>query len=161
MIKILSKISGLLLFFSLVIAGRLAAQENEINQDDLRKYALLNEVIDLMKKDLSAEVNNMIKSQEGMTGQRYKELAATDGDETKLSEIEAKDYEVQFLKLVNDLKAERIEAIKLINQELATKMVGDRGKTYKNIKSALNSDSALKEQYDGIVALLKNEDNID
>ncbi len=152
----MGKINALLILSSLLLSGNISAQDDEINQNDLRKYALLNEVIDLMKKDLSAEVNKMIKSQEGMTGQRYKELAATKGDESKLAEIGAKGFEIQFLQLIADLKNERIGAIKLVNQELATKMVGDRGKTYKSIKAGLSANPDLKAQYDEIVASLKN-----
>lgn len=110
---------------------------------------------------MSAEVNSMIKSQDGMTGQRYKVLAKTKGDQTKLTEIEAKEFEVQFLTLVSKLKTERTDAIKLVNQELATKMIGNRGKTYKSIKSALKSDEALKAQYDEIVAVIKNQESTD
>lgn len=158
-IKFVGKFSGLLIISALLFSGSVSAQT--ISQPDLRKYALLNEVIDLMKKDLSTEVNKMIKNQDGMTGQRYKELAKTKGDESKLAEIEAKDFEKQFLTLVTDLKTERTKAIKLVNQELATKMIGNRGKTYKSIKSALDSDPDLKAQYDEIVAAIKNQENTD
>ena len=105
-----------------------------------------------MKKDISAELNKMIKAQDGMTGQRYKELAATKGDETKLAAIEAKDYEKQFLQLTTKMKAERIESIKSVNSELATKMVGSKGKTYKKIKADLKTDEALKVRYDAILS---------
>ncbi len=137
------------------------AQENDIDEEDLRKYAILNEVITLMKKDLSAEVNSMIKKQDGMTGKRYKELAATKGDEAKLAEVEANDVEIQFLQLVDKLKAERTSAIKSVNQELATKMIGDRGKTYKSIQAELKTNEELKAQYDKIVASLQNSGSAD
>ncbi len=153
--NLISKISLLLMISALLFSGNISAQDAEISSSDLRRYALLNEVIDLMKKDLSTEVNSMIKSQDGMTGQRYKELAATKGDQAKLTEIEAKEFEIQFLTLVTNLKTERTDAIKLVNQELATKMVGNRGKTYKSIKVTLSSDTALKAQYDEIVAMIK------
>ena len=158
---IATKISAFLIVFSVGLNGNAFAQDDEIGPEELRKYALLSEVIDLMKKDLSAEVNKLIKSQDGMTGQRYKELAATKGDETKLAEIEAKDYEVKFLGLIDDIKKERTDAIKLVNQELATKMIGNRGKTYKAIKSELNDNADLKAQYDEIVSALKNEGSSD
>lgn len=150
-----------LLILSIVAFGNVSYAQDEITDDDLRKYALLTQVIDFMKKDLSAEVNNMIKSQEGMTGQRYKELAQTKGDATKLTAIEAKDYEIKFLELVDGLKDERMDAIKTVNQELATKMVGNRGKTYKAIKSELASNADMKSRYDGIVALLQSDSSSD
>lgn len=158
--NLLNKITGLLIL-SLLALGNVSYAQEDITDNDLRKYAVLSEVIDLMKKDLSAEVNSMIKSQEGMTGRRYKELAATKGDADKLDAIEAKDYEIQFLGLIDKLKADRIQAIKTVNQELATKMVGNRGKTYKAIKSALASDTDLKSKYNGIVSSLKDDSTSD
>jgi len=158
--KFNNKLGGLLVI-GLLFSSSIIAQDNEITSKDLRKYALLNEVITLMKKDISVEVNGMIKSQDGMTGQRYKELAGTKGDEAKLAEIEAKDYEIKFLELVTDLKNKRTDAIKMVNQELATKMVGNRGKTYKSIKAELKSNAELKAQYDEIVASLQGLDSSD
>ncbi len=139
---------------SMVSAGVFAQDETEITDDQLYRYAIMQEVINLMKKDISTEVNKVIKAQEGMTGQRYKELAVTKGDEAKLQAIEAKDWEIQFLKQIDDFKSTRIASIKTVNSELATKMVGDSGKTYKNIKNMLKSDEGLKSRYDSIFTSL-------
>lgn len=136
---------------SLSLGKAAIAQDQEITDNDLKKYALLTQVIDYMKKDISIEVNKMIKAQEGMTGQRYKELAATKGDAAKLAAIEAKDYEKQFLELVTKMTSERKAAIKTVNSELATKMVGNKGKTYKKIRADLKSDEALKARYNAIL----------
>ncbi|MDA0195293.1 MAG: hypothetical protein O2887_11330 [Bacteroidetes bacterium] len=159
-INFLKRTAGLSIVLMVILSNASYAQD-EITDDDLRKYALLNEVIDLMKRDLSAEVNNMIKSQEGMTGQRYKELAQTKGDSDELAAIEAKDYEIQFLELIDGLKDERTEAIKVVIQELATKLVGNRGKTYKAIKSELEDNADLKSRYDGIVTALQSDSGSD
>jgi hypothetical protein len=94
----------------------------------------------------------MIKAQEGMTGKRYKELAATKGDEAKLAAIEAKDFEKQFIALVDKLMDERKASIKEVNSDLATKMVGNKGKTYKKIKADLKTNEALKARYEVILA---------
>ena len=138
------------LFFAVVMMSGniLAADDDQITDEELWKYALMNEVIEQMKKDISATVNEMIKNQEGIDGKRYLELAKTNGDEAKLSEIEATDFEKKFLELVENEKNDRIEAIKVVNQELATKMVGDKGRTYKAIKEALNSDAELKTKFE-------------
>jgi len=139
---------------SMISAGVFAQDETEITDDQLYRYAIMQEVINLMKKDISTEVNKVIKAQEGMTGQRYKELAVTKGDEAKLQAIEAKDWEIQFLKQIDDFKSTRIASIKTVNSELATKMVGDSGKTYKKIKNMLKSDAGLKSRYDSIAVSL-------
>lgn len=135
-----------------VLAGNLAFAQDEINDADLRKYAVLSQSIEFMKKDISIELNKMIKAQEGMTGKRYKELAATKGDEAKLAAIEAKDFEKQFIALVNKLMDERKTSIKKVNSDLATKMVGNKGKTYKKIKADLKTDEALKVRYEDILS---------
>ena len=70
-----------------MMATNVTYAQDEITDVDLRKYAILNQAVDFMKKDISVELNKMIKAQEGMTGQRYKELAATKGDEAKLTEV--------------------------------------------------------------------------
>ena len=135
-----------------VLAGNLALAQDEITDADLRKYAVLSQSIEFMKKDISIELNKMIKAQEGMTGKRYKELAATKGDEAKLATIEAKDFEKQFIALVNKLMDERKASIKGVNSDLATKMVGNKGKTYKKIKADLKTDEALIARYEVILA---------
>ncbi len=135
-----------------VFASNLAMAQEEITDNDLRKYAILSQSINLMKKDISIELNKMIKAQEGMSGKRYKELAATKGDEAKLAAIDTKDYENQFMALANKMMDERKASIKQVNSDLATKMVGNRGKTYKKIKAELKSDEALNTRYEVILA---------
>jgi len=132
------------------------AQDEEITDEQLRRYALLQDVINVMKKEISVELNNMIKEQEGMTGQRYKELLATKGDEAKMSEIKAQDYEKKFYQITEDMKNERIEAIKTVNQELATKMLGERGKVYKKIEDALENDPDVKARYEAILKKIED-----
>ncbi len=143
------------LLLAVVSFSQVQAQDGEITDQDLRKYALLNEVVNLMKKDISVMVNGMIKSQEGMTGKRFKELQSAKGDKAKYDAMGAKEFEVKFMELVNKKQSERIEAIKTVNQALATKMVGDGGKVYKKIKSELSTNADLKAKYDQIVASLR------
>ncbi|NMM49880.1 hypothetical protein [Marinigracilibium pacificum] len=132
------------------------AQDEEVTTEDLYQYALLNTTVDQMKAEISNVINEMIKNQEGIDGKRYKELAGAYGDEAKLAEVGAKDFEIQFIELLEKEKSERIDAIKEVNQILATKMMGDRGKKYKAVKAALSSDEAIKAQYATILANIEN-----
>lgn len=126
------------------------AQAQDITDEQLYKYALLETVVDEMKAEISSVVNDMIKNQEGIDGKRYVELSKAKGDEAKLAELDANEFEKKFLSLVEDEKNERIEALKSVNTTLATKMLGDGGKVYKSIKAALSSDADLKARYDEI-----------
>lgn len=143
--------------FALLFAAPAFSQDEEISDEALWKYALLETSVDQMKKDISVTINKMIKDQDGIDGKRYKELAATKGDTEKLTAIEAQDFEIKFLELVSGVKEERIAAIKSVNQELATKMVGDNGKTYKAIKAAIKADESVKTRYSAIKAGLALE----
>ena len=145
------------LFLGVLLANSAKAQD-EITDEQLRKYAVLQEVIDLMKKDISVEINGMIKAQDGISGKRYVEISKTKGDEAKLAALNATDLEIKFLQLTNDLKNDRTDAIKTVNSAIATKMLGNKGKVYKKIKDALAADEAVKARYDAIVAVIKMKD---
>jgi len=145
------------LFLGLILANTAKAQD-EITDEQLRKYAVMQEVIDLMKKDISVEINKMIKAQDGISGKRYVEISKTKGDEAKLVALNATDLEIKFLQLTNDLKSDRTDAIKTVNSAIATKMLGEKGKVYKRIKEAIGADEAVKARYEAIVAVIKMKD---
>ncbi|MCX2744086.1 hypothetical protein OO013_09430 [Mangrovivirga sp. M17] len=145
----------LMLFFSFGAV----AQDDEVTTEDLYQYALLNVTVDQMKAEISDVINDMIKNQEGIDGKRYKELAGAYGDDAKLAEIGAKDFEIKFIEVIEKEKSDRIDAIKTVNQILATKMMGDRGKKYKAVKAAVKSDDAVKAEYEAIFANIQNAQN--
>ena len=155
----MKKLSYLFVAFALIIAGNstAVAQDGEISNENLRRYALMMEVVDAMKQEISDITNEMIKNQEGMTGKRYMELASAKGDAAKLDAMGAKDFEKKFMELITKQQDERKEAISEVVQILATKMLPDGGKTYKAIKSGLSSDEALKARYESIVTKMKLE----
>ena len=155
--KRILKIALAVFLLGFVSASGFAQDAQEISDEQLRKYAILQEVVNLMKKDISKEINGLIKAQEGMTGKRYKELSGAKGDADALASIEAKDWEIKFMEQTNKIKDDRTTSIKTVNSELATKMVGDRGKTYKAIRELLKSDADLKSRYDAIYAGLQIE----
>ncbi len=109
----------------------------DVDDETLWKYALMTEVIDQMKADLSAAVNDLIRNQEGMTGQRYKELAGGAAPDN--------DFEKQFIDNVNELKDRRLDAIKSVNSDLATKMLGGAA-MYKAVKTA--ADGEMKDKFE-------------
>ena len=139
--------SMIMLLFSV---SQVNAQDEEISDENLYNYALMMEVVESMKKEISAKTNEMIKNQEGMTGQRYLELAKTGGDEAKLTEAEAKDFEKQFLELVTNMQDEHKSAISEVLNILANKMINGGAKNYKAIRDALGSDADVKARYEAI-----------
>lgn len=125
-----------------LMAGLAKAQE--VTDEQVWKYALMTEVINQMKSELSKKVNETIKAQEGMTGQRYKELA---GGATP-----ANDFETQFMANINKIKDKRTKDIKTVNSKLATKMLGSAD-IYKAVKAAVKADKkAIYEEYKAQIA---------
>lgn len=140
-----------LLIVALLMGFGLAAnaQSEEVSDENLRRYAILMETIDAMKSEISVTLNDMIKNQEGITGKRFSELSKGEGDP-------ASEFEQKFMDTIEEMKKERIEAIKEVNQLLATKMLPDGGKTYKIIKAAIDSDEEVKARYESILAKIQN-----
>ena len=135
------------------------AQTEEITDESLRRYALMMEVIDAMKAEISELTKEMIANQEGIDGTRYNELSKAKGDEAKLAEMGANDLEKQFMVLVYEKQEERKDAIKDVLQILATKMMSEGGKTYKSVKTALQSDEEVKERYNDILEDIRMDDD--
>lgn len=122
--------------FILILFSNLSVAQ-EVTDEHVWKYALMTEVVDQMKADISKAVNETIKKQEGMTGARYKELAG--GAEP------ANEFETKFMANIDKIKSSRIEAIKTVNSNLATKMLGG-AKVYNAVKAAVKGE--MKEKYE-------------
>ena len=95
-------------------------------------------------------VNDLISKQEGMTGQRFKELQATKGDADKLAGIEAQEWEIKFLDTVNEEIDERKQAAKDLINLMAKYAIGSS--KYKAIRSGIKDDPDKKARYDAIAA---------
>jgi hypothetical protein len=128
-----------------------------ISDDDLRKYAVVMDSINTMKKNLLTEISDMVKGNESMTNARYNELSKAGGDEEKLREMKATEEEIAFVKQVNDRKNEGASEISETFQTLARDYIGVE--TYNEVKNALAADSELKARYDTILNEVENEES--
>lgn len=141
----------LMYFLAFVIGIGIAnAQDDEISDDDLKAYAIANAAVKSITSSISPMVNDLISKQEGMTGQRFTELQATNGDADKLAGIEALEWEIKFLNTVNGVIEERKDAAKEVINLMAKYAMGSS--KYKAIRSGLNSDADLKARYAAIEA---------
>lgn len=137
--------------FTVLSANVMAQDEDYITEENLRRYALMNEVIDAMKSEINAATNDMISNQDGITGSRFLEVSKGNGDP-------ATEFETKFVEKVNEMRNDRIEALKEVNQILATKMLPNGGKAYKAIKTAISSDPEVKAQYEAILVQIQLAD---
>jgi hypothetical protein len=141
------------LLLIMVFGFGIAFAQDEITDDDLKAYAIANAAVKSITSSISPMVNDLITKQEGMTGQRFKELQDTKGDADKLAAIEAKDWEKQFLEMVNNEIEKRTDAAKEIVNLMAKYAMG--ASTYKAIKSGLSSDPTLQARYSEIEGKLQ------
>ncbi|MBL3657299.1 hypothetical protein [Fulvivirga sediminis] len=148
----MSKINLILAtLFTVMIFGTAQAQDDEyVTDENLRRYAIMEEVIDDMKSEISVVLNDMIKNQDGFDGKRYSELKSGSGEP-------ASDFENKIMDQINNMVDERKEAIGDVVKILATKMLPDGGKAYNAIKSKLASDEEVKTKYAAIKAEVSGE----
>jgi len=138
--------------FMVFSAGVVNAQEEDyLTDENLRRYAIMMEAVDAMKAEISVSLNDMIKNQEGIDGNRYKELKSGSGEP-------AKEFETKFMSALDEMIETRKEAIGDVVNILATKMLPDGGKAYKAIKTALASDADVKSRYEAILAQIQLEE---
>ena len=149
MVNVLKRITFLSTF--LFHVGFVYAQDDlEITDNDLEAYYIINLAKNSIVKTISPMVNDLIAKQEGMTGQRYKELQGAKGDAGKLAEIEAKEWEIQFFDLVTKQIDKKKKAAGDVVKLLAANSLG--GAKYKVIRAGLKDDADMKAKYDGVKA---------
>ena len=129
------------------------AQDVEITDAELKAYAIASAGVKSITSSISPMVNDLISKQEGMTGQRFKELQATDGDANKLAGIEAQEWEIKFLNTVNEEIEERKQAAKDLINIMAKYAIGSS--QYKAIRDGIKTDGDLKVRYDAIAAKME------
>lgn len=126
------------------------AQDSEITDKDLYNYALMMQVIEQMKAEVSVAIVDRINMQDGFDTKRYSELSSGGDDAAKLKELGANEFEIKFMTILMGEKDKRTDAINEAVNNLAKNMVGVS--TYKAVKSGLSSDADLKAKYDVVAA---------
>ena len=145
--------SGILAIGLLLAVGFTSANAQDVTEDDIKNYAIIELAKKSITNGISPLVNDMIEKQEGMTGQRFQELQKTKGDKAKLDAIEALDWEVQFLDLVNKQIDKKKKAATDVVKLLASNAMG--ASAYKATKAAISADPDMKAKFDGYVAAVQ------
>jgi hypothetical protein len=125
------------------------AHNQEITDEDLREYSIIQNAVDMVTSSVSPAVNDLIRRQEGMTGQRFQELRKAGNNEARLKEAGAQDWEIQFMSMVNKLMEDRRDAA----QEIVRILINNSNMTaakYNAIRTGLESDEALKARYEQV-----------
>ena len=148
------KLFGKFLLIAVLFAGFDVVAQDEITDEDLKNYAIIELAKNSITSQISPMVNDLIAKQEGMTGQRFSELKGTKGDKAKLDAIKALEWEVKFLDVVNKQIAKKTSAAGEVVKVLASNGLG--AAKYKAVKAALKSDPEVKSKFDAILQAMNN-----
>ncbi len=118
------------------------AQEEEVTDEDIKNYAVIELAKNSIVNSISPMVNELIEKQEGMTGQRFQELQAGEGEP-------AQDWETQFVAIVNKQIDKRKNAAVDVVKLLAANAMG--AAKYKATKAALSTPD-VKAKFDSYLA---------
>lgn len=156
--KSVLKLFTFLFVFALAANTSFAQEtEKEITDEELRRYAVAMDSVERMKANIIAVMTQMVEENEDITGARYNELNKIVDDSLALVEANATEDEILFVESVVAKKNELTEEINVNFRSLAIDYIGDGGRTYKKIKSALKSDEEVKERYEYILKDVQEE----
>lgn len=138
--------NGILAVGVLLAVGFTSANAQDVTDEDVKNYAIIELAKNSITDGISPMVNDMIEKQEGMTGQRFQELQKNKGEG-------AEDWEKQFLGLVNKQIDKKKKAATDVVKLLASNAMG--AAKYKATKSAISSNADMKAKFDSYVAALQ------
>lgn len=128
--------------------------EDEITNEELKKYAVAMDSINDMKATLLREIGDIVE-EGGMTNARYNDLSKIAEDDAKLTAAKATPEEKALLKKVANRKAAGTEEINTTFQSLAKDYIG--AESYNKIRKALTTDAELKSKYEAMLKELDTE----
>ncbi len=138
--------NGLLALGLFLTVGLSAVFAQEVTDEDLRNYAIIELAKNSITDGISPMVNEMIEKQEGMTGQRFQELQQNNGEG-------AEEWEKQFMDLVNKQIDKKKKAATDVVKLLAANAMG--AAKYKATKEAIASNADVKAKYEGYLAAIQ------
>jgi hypothetical protein len=140
------KMTNGLLALGILLVGFASANAQDVTDEDIKNYAIIELAKNSIVDGISPMVNEMIEKQEGMTGQRFQELQNSSG-------AAAEDWEKQFMDVVN----KQIEKKKAAATEVVKLLAGNAmgAAAYKATKSAVTSDATAKAKFEGYIAALQ------
>jgi hypothetical protein len=141
------KMTNAVLALGLLLAvGFTSANAQDVTDEDIKNYAIIELAKNSIIDGISPMVNDMIEKQEGMTGQRFQELQNNSGDP-------AQEWETKFLEVVNKQIEKKKAAATDVVKLLASNAMG--AANYKATKAAITADAAVKAKFEGYLAVLQ------
>ncbi len=138
------------------------AQDTEISEEDMLKFATVEDSTAAFLEGKQAELEEMIKNDPTLGGAaRYNLMKAAWGNEQKLSEINATEEEKEaYQKIQSSIENLGKEVVKFKTEMIMNPEVLGAS-TYNKVKKAMDADPSVKEKVNSLVAELKTQRNQD
>jgi hypothetical protein len=132
-------------------------EEEEITEEELRKYAVMEDSVMAFYDMKNEELVDMIKNNEVIDPGRYNEIKGAWGDDEKLTEIEITPEEkTAYEEILSSMSSlsEEVRELK-INLIKNDEILGIS--TYNKVNRAYKEDPEIKEKVDSLTEELKSE----
>lgn len=144
---------------SLAAFSQEAAVEEEVTDEDLKKFATVEVMTSEFVDKKTEELKDMILNNEVIEGgARYNEIKAAWGDAAKEAEIKLTDEERAAYKAIQDFQ----DSLQKSVVDYKTELIKDENvlgvSTYNKVNGAIKEDPAMKEKLDQMVTELKTKD---
>ncbi len=137
-------------------------EEEEVTEEEMMKYAVMEENVTAFVQEKQDKLVEMIKSDEALGGPaRYNEIKASWGDDGKLAEINITDEERAAFQEIQDY----VDSLGKDVVKYKTDLIMDAevlgAATYNKVKKAMDSDPSVKEKIDSMISELSQKRNSD
>jgi len=154
-----SIVKGMLVSVFALVFINVNAQEEEITDDELMRYAKVMDTVQYLSGNIKNFISESVSNSEDITGARYNELYKIIENEEKLNELSATEAEIKFITSLNSKTDSMKNAVNDLFKSMAVDYIGDGGRVYNKIKKALKSDADVKQRYDAILEKVKEENS--
>lgn len=155
------KILMFLVLFGGMGAGTFAQEappQNEVTDDDLKKFATVEVMTVQFVEKKTEELKNMIVNNEVIAGgARYNEIKAAWGNTAKEEEIKLTDEERGAFKAIKEFQDSLQQSVVAYKTELIKNDEILGASIYNKVNSAIKANPVLKEKLDQMILSLKEK----
>ncbi|MEX0884531.1 MAG: hypothetical protein WDZ72_13760 [Cyclobacteriaceae bacterium] len=144
-----------------VFAQEGAEEAEEITEDELTKFAVMEDSVMAFYEQKNEELVEMIKNNENIDGAaRYNEIKDAWEDEEKLAEIEITEVEKTAYEEILSFMGSLSEEVRNLKIELIKNDEVLGISTYNKVNKAMKEDPEIKEKVDSKMAELKEKRSV-
>lgn len=134
------------------------APSDEITEEEVEKFAMMEDSVMAFYESKNAELVDMIKNNEAIDGAaRYNEIKAAWGNEEKMQEANITPEENAAYQEILDFTESLANEVRTLKTDLIMDKDFLGAATYNKINKAMKEDPAVKERVDTKIAELKDQ----